>query len=140
MVVLLRLTVGLLALQFLLGIWVALFGKFPDTHDLMTALAYSGDPVLTAHYALAFVLLLLAILLAYVSFAKGEPKRLRVLTLAGLLSVLVALEAGVQFVLSGFANNDWSFVMAVGFIASMAFYGLAQAVAIAPDRNGFTPV
>jgi len=138
-IVLLRVTVSLLALQFLLGIWVNLFGSFPRTSDVATALSYSGDPVLTAHYALAVLLLLLAVLLAYVSFAPGEPRRLRGLTIAGLLSVLLALEAGVQFILSGFGNADWSFVMAFGFIASTAFYGVAQLIAVQPG-NGFTPV
>jgi hypothetical protein len=128
--VLLRLTVSLLALQFLLGIWVNLFGTFPATNSVLTAISYTGDPVLTAHYATAFILLLLAIILTVVSFRTGEPRRIGWLAVGGLLFILLAYESGIEFILSGFSNNTASFSMAVGFIGATAVYGVAQAVAL----------
>jgi glucan phosphoethanolaminetransferase (alkaline phosphatase superfamily) len=124
---LLRAIVLLLSLQFLFGIWVNLFGTFPATNDVQTAVRYGGDPVLTGHYVLAVVLLVLAIVLVYRTFRPGVRASLRWLSLGGLLSVLWAAVAGVEFILSGFSNNDDSFSMAFAFIVAMTFYGLAQA-------------
>jgi heme A synthase len=125
MIWLLRAVVSLLSLQFLLGIWVTLFGSFPQTDSVETAVSYSGDPVLSAHYVLALVLLVLAVLLAAFAFARASSVRLSV-------SVFWAISSGVEFILSGFSNNTDSFSMAVAFIVAMAFYGLAQ-VAVLPS-------
>ena len=127
---LLRVIVGLLSLQFLLGIWVALFGSFPSTNNVQTAVMYGGDPVLSGHYALAVVLLVLAVVVVLAAFRNGVPARLRWLTLGGLVSVLWAWISGVEFILSGFSNNSDSFSMAVAFIVAMTFYGLAQAAVL----------
>jgi hypothetical protein len=129
-ILLLRLVVLLLALQFVLGIWVNLFGRFPATSNVGTAVSYGGDPVLTVHYVLALGLVVLGVVLVRVGFAAGAPRRVGWMALGGLLSLLVAVESGVQFVLSGFSNNVASFGMAMGFIVATGFYGVAQAAAI----------
>lgn len=126
----LRAIVLLLTAQFLLGIWVNLFGTFPRTTSVLSAITYGGDPVLTAHYGLAVVLLLLAIGITVVSFRGTEPPTLRWFALGGLLSIAWAYESGIQFILSGFADNLSSFSMALGFILAMTFYGLAQALVL----------
>ena len=126
----LRVIVGLLSLQFLLGIWVSLFGSFPSTNDVQSAVMYGGDPVLTGHYALAVVLLVLAVVVVLATFRSGVTARLRWLTLGGLVSVIWAWISGVDFILSGFANNSDSFSMAVALIVAMTFYGLAQAAVL----------
>ena len=127
---LLRAIVGLLSLQFLLGIWVNLYGSFPATSDVQVAFTYGGDPGLTGHYILAAVLVVLAVTIVLAAFRSGFPARLRWLTLGGLLSVLWASISGVEFILSGFTDNSVSFSMAFAFIVAMTFYGLAQAAVL----------
>ena len=127
---LLRAIVVLLSLQFVLGIWVNLFGSFPSTDSVSTAVMYGGDPVLTGHYLLAVVLLLLAVVVVYASIRPEIPRRLRWYTLGGLLSIVWAWAAGVEFILSGFSSNEASFSMALAFIVAMTFYGLAQAAVL----------
>lgn len=124
---LLRIVVILLAAQFVLGIWVNLFGSFPSTKSVGTALMYGGDPVLTGHYLLGVLLFVLAVVLAASSFGPGTAPRVRWLVVAGLLSVVWAATSGVEFILSGFSNAGASFSMALAFIVAMTFYGLAQA-------------
>lgn len=122
-----RVLTMLLGLQFLLGIWVTLFGTFPVTSNLQKALSYSGDPVLTVHMVLAIVLVLLAFVVTVYAFGQNAPDpRLRWVSLGGLLSILFAYEWGVQLLLADYANNTDSFWMAVGFIAAVAFFGVAQ--------------
>jgi len=124
---LLRAIVILVSLQFLLGIWVNLFGTFPSTNNVQTAVMYGGDPVLSLHYVLAIILVVLAAVVTYRAFRPGVPMSVRWLVLGGLLSVFWAVAAGVELILSGFSNNGDSFSMAFAFIVAMTFYGLAQA-------------
>jgi hypothetical protein len=143
---LLRAVVILLSLQFVLGIWVNLFGTFPPTDNLGTALSYPGDPVLTSHYALAVVLVILGIVVVVVAFRPGVRTSLRWIVILGLLSIVWASASGVEFVLSGFSNNADSFSMAVAFIVTTGFYGVAQALVLPggpsaglPSRSATTP-
>jgi uncharacterized membrane protein len=136
LLVLLRLTSLLLGVQLILGVYVALAGREPSTSNLMTALSYTGDPALTAHYAIAAILILLGLVVLVVAFRKGEPRSAAVLALVGFVFVLLASEAGLQFLASGFSSNAWSLTMAVGFVLAIAFYGLAQRAA----RRSATPV
>lgn len=128
LVTLLRTIVVLLSLEFVLGIWVNLFGSFPSTRDLGTAWAYAGDPVLTAHYVLAVLLLVLGAVIVTVAVRTGARAGLRWMAVLGLLSIAWASAAGMEFVRSGFTNNEDSFSMALAFIVASSFYGVAQAL------------
>ncbi len=125
----LRLLVVLLAAQFLLGMWVNLFGAFPASRGLAEAILYAGDPVLTAHYGLAIVLLVLAGV-AVALAPKTAGRLLLGVVLGGLVSLVGASLAGLEFVRSGFSNGAASFSMAVGFLAATSFYGVAQGIAL----------
>lgn len=127
---LLRGTVVLLALQYLLGMWVNLFGPVPPTNDLGAALSYTGDPAFTAHVALAVLLLTLGIVIVFVSFREETRVGLRIMVLLGLLSIFWASVAGVQFVRSGFSSNTASFSMALAFIVATSCYGIAQVLVL----------
>ena len=129
-VMLLRVIVILLSLQFLLGMWVNLFGAFPPTDSLGTAVGSTGDPVLTGHYVLAVVLLALGVVLVAVASRSGARRLLVGMLSLGLLSLLGASAAGMEFVLSGFSSNIDSFSMALAFIAATSCYGVAQALAV----------
>ena len=113
----------LLAVQFVLGMGVNLFGVFPNTSDVLRVLEASGDPTLTAHMAVAFLLLALGILVAVLAFRRPLPRRLSWAALSGALAIFWAFESGIEFVLSGFTNNIASFSMALGFLASVTIYG-----------------
>ncbi|HTW56045.1 MAG TPA: hypothetical protein VMG36_06370 [Thermoplasmata archaeon] len=131
----------LLALQFLLGIWVNLFGTFPRTTSLATALTYTGDPALTAHMLLAVVIVVVGFVVAVVAFLGSAPDpRLRWILAGGLISTLFAYEWGVRLILADFASNTDSFWMAVGFIAAVAFYGIAQTMVAAADASRSRPL
>jgi len=136
MTMLLRLIVILLSAQFVLGIWVNLYGRFPRTDDVATAVMYGGDPVLTAHYAVAVAAVVLGVVLVVLAFRADSRRSLRWTTVGGLLSVLWASAAGLQFVLSGFSNGDASFSMAFAFIVAMTFYGVAQALVLPTPPGG----
>lgn len=111
-----------LAVQFILGMANNLFGTFPATSDVLAALE-SGDQALVAHMAVAFVLLALGVLVAVLGFRKPLPRKVAALGVAGVLSIFWAFESGIEFVLSGFGSNLWSFSMAVGFLVALAVYG-----------------
>ncbi|HEV2166507.1 MAG TPA: hypothetical protein VGS23_05985 [Thermoplasmata archaeon] len=132
---LLRGVVVLLAIQFVLGIYANLFGPFSSTDSIEEALAYGGAPVLTAHYILAAVLVVLGLVLVASSFGREEPRGLRWLTIAGLLSILWASLSGLEFIRSGFTSNVDSFSMALGFIVATSFYGVAQALALPQETR-----
>ncbi len=125
----LRLLVILLSAQFLLGMWVNLFGTFPTTKSVGAALRYGGDPVLTAHYGLAVLIALLAVV-AVVVVPRPASGVLWGMVMGGLVSIGWATLSGIELVLSGFSNDLASFSMAVAFIAATTFYGLAQAFAL----------
>jgi hypothetical protein len=133
-VIWLRAIVSLLSVQFLLGIWVNLFGSVPSTTSVVKALEYTGDPELTAHMLLAVVVVVLGFVIAVASFGREPIPRLRSMTVGGLVSVLWSYEWGFQFILSGYSSGTDSFWMAVGFIAAMAFYGVAQ-TAVGPSEG-----
>jgi len=131
----LRILVSLLGVQFLLGIWVNLFGTFPSTDSVGTALMYGGDPVLSAHYVVALVVFLLALTLLARTIRVRQPSHLRWLILAGFLSVVWASVSGVEFILSGFSNAGASFSMASAFIVAVSFYGVAQVAVMGMEQS-----
>ncbi|MGP8077178.1 MAG: hypothetical protein ACLQD8_08815 [Thermoplasmata archaeon] len=125
-VVWLRAIVILLAVEFVLGVWLNRYGTFPTTHNVVRAVMYTGDPVLSAHLALAVVLVVLAFVLAVSAFGAGAPPKFRWFALGGFLAILAAYESGVQFIGSGFQSNADSLAMFAGFAVAMVFYGIAQ--------------
>ncbi len=130
----------ILAVQFVLGIDVNLFGAFPTTSVVLQALYSNVDPVLTAHMAVAFLLLVLGVLLAVLGFRRPLPRRVSWAALSGALAVFWAFESGIEFVLSGFSNNVASFSMALGFLASVAIYGYLGLVSALSGRSRFVSI
>jgi hypothetical protein len=109
-------------IQFLLGMWLNLFGSFPTgAGNVGTALTDAADPVLIAH--IVFGILLIAGGVAIVLLAWMDALRtIRWYALAGLASNLVAALAGSEFVYSGYSSNAASFLMAAGFAAAVTAY------------------
>jgi heme A synthase len=118
-----NLILGLIGLQFFLGMWLNLFGNFPkESNSLGGALSFTADPVLIAHIVLGILLGIGA--LGLLARSWSDPLRtLRWFALGGVLGVVFAAVTGSGFVYSGYSNNVDSFLMAVGFgIALTAYY------------------
>jgi len=122
----LRVLLLLLVVEFALGIWLVRYGTFPNTTNVVKAAMFRGDPVLTAHMALAVLLVVLAFVEMVAAFGSSAPPRLRWFALGGFLALLVAYESGVEFILSGFSNNAYPLVMLAAFFAAALFLGLGQ--------------
>jgi len=118
-----NLILGLIGLQFFLGMWLNLFGNFPGgSGGLGATFTFTSDPVLIAHVVLGVLLGIGA--LGLLARSWSDPLRtLRWFALGGLVGVVFASATGSGFVNSGYSNNVDSFLMAVGFaIALTAYY------------------
>jgi hypothetical protein len=129
-----RLAVGifvLLAIEFLLGMILALFVSLPVGAGATSLLA--SAPVLDLHILVA--VLLIGISVRAVALARAEPDRSG-LGAAGLalVSSLVATGAGSVFAFQG-QHPDASLVMAVGFLGVLTAAFLLRR----PDPRGILP-
>lgn len=107
--------VGLLAAQFLFGMAVNLLGIGDETKG--TAKVFSTI-FLVIHFLIALALLVGAVL-ALLRARKSAP-RFNGLALTGLVLVVLTFVFGVVNMIT---DNDWfSYLMAVGFIASLMLY------------------
>lgn len=116
---------GLLSLQFILGMIANLYVEFPDTTDQaqLWQAAWSTWSV-AAHMVVALLILVLGLVIAL------RAKAGKVLAWLGFVGILVAALGGEEFV--RLQTETWSLVMAFGFIAAMGLYGRFMAVAMQP--------
>lgn len=114
--------IGGLIVQFLGGMWVNLYGSVPSmTLGYATLWAAMGQmmahgmsPVLMGQMMLGLFLLLLSVIIVATTALFGR-RRWMVLATVGLLSVGVAEDGGLSFVLLG-QHNSASLIMVVGWI------------------------
>ncbi len=120
--------IGLLFLQFLMGMWANLFASFPSPgpspgqgFGVVSLIMSSRMSVLMVHAVTGLVILALSI--AAVALTRGQKqKNLVLFGMLGLVSVLVAVYSGYYFVYSGYTSGVYSFVMAAGFICAIMCY------------------
>jgi heme A synthase len=113
---------GLIGLEFLIGMWLNLFGTFPASNPTLAAAATdTSSPLLIAHVVIGAFLGLGALVILILSF-RDPYRTLRWFALGGLIGVAIAGFAGSAYVGSGYVNNDASYVMAVGFAIALASY------------------
>ena len=115
------LTIGLLVIQFVLGMVTNLYVTFPDTNrpDLNWAAARSAVPTF-AHIILGILLLVDAII--FVVRTTRQHNRAWILgSWAGLISIIIAIYGGVTFTTTQI--DAYSLMMALGFIVAFAAYG-----------------
>lgn len=117
---------GLLAVQFILGMTLNLFMTFPtypgnivQSNDY--ALLFAQYPILLLHFVLGF-LLLIATIAALVFSLRSAVPHMKIIGILGFLSVLFALISGLVFVHYAFQNNFYSYTMSLGFIAAILAY------------------
>jgi len=92
---------------------------FTDQYLLM-AFAATG-PWLEIHWLNGIVIFALAITGLSFSF-RGTSRRTRAAALLGFLSVSIAGLSGLLFIASGFANNGYSYIMAIAFVSTFVVY------------------
>ena len=115
---------GLLAVQFLLGIAINLYVQISSADFGMTEMMRSG-PLVMVHMMLGMMLALGATVAVGVALPYG--KRAVGCAAAALGGILVAGIGGLLFLMDG-QNNGASYLMAVGFLIAIGGY-VAQIVA-----------
>lgn len=114
-----------LIVQFVLGMYTALYVQFPDTLVNGNGWSWSmqESPIIMAHVILGSLLVLLAIsMIGFGLAARSKPAIISALTGLGMTGL--AYLSGGAF-LANVANNDSSFLMALGFMGCVLAYGTA---------------
>lgn len=119
---------GMLVLQYLLGMVSNLFVNFPAKNpsikNPLDSVFTNGPYLLFFHFVIGLAVGILAITLIGLS-AVAKKRSLIAISVGGLGSVLLAGESGIEFVLGWYLNNLFSFLMSLGFIlAFIAFFVL----------------
>jgi hypothetical protein len=118
-----------LLIQFLLGIWLNLFATFPSIASTpssgmmssMSSVMAGGMSALMVHMLNGYLLFILSIVVLAVSLYSGRTS-IAVMGILGLVSILLAGISGLIFMFSGFQNNLYSYLMALGFISGLTVY------------------
>lgn len=111
----------LVALEFILGMWLNLYGLFPSSNSAAAAITDGTNPALIAHMVVGVLLFVGSI--GIVAQARRDPYRpVRVFALAGVIAVLLTGFFGLGFVYSSYANNAYSLGMAIGLLAIVTIY------------------
>ena len=117
-------SVVLLLAQILLGMWVNLYATFPSQTAGINPLdeVFTGGPaILVLHILVGLTLGILSIIGLAAALAIKD-RRLVALEAAALLSVLLAGESGIEFVLGWYQEDLYSYTMTVGFVLLTAVY------------------
>ena len=109
---------GLLAIQFLLGMAVNLYVKLPSAGGAMTEMMGSG-PLVVIHMMLGMLLAAGALLAVALALPYGrQAVGCAAIALSG---ILVAGLGGLRFLMDG-QSNGASYLMAVGFLVAVGGY------------------
>lgn len=118
-----------LIFQFLVGMWLNLFANFAQLSPpyyggmagMMSFMFSGGMPILMVHMMAGYLILALSVIVLAVSVLSGRQD-LVALAIAGLGSILLAGLSGLYFMYSGFGDDVYSYLMALGFIVAFAAY------------------
>lgn len=125
---------GLLSLQFLLGIVANLYVTFPESTDKATLWHAAWSHWSTAAHAILGVLIVLLGLVVLIKAIRLRQGNFSALAIIGFIMLLVAAFGGEEFVST--QKDAYSLVMAIGFIVAMGIYGrLLAAVLMAQVRE-----
>ena len=112
---------GILVLQYILGMAINLFVQFPDTKNENSLWEFvKGQVPIVIHIILAAMLLVGACVLL-IRAIHSQSKPWIVSAGVGLFWILVAIIAGAQFVPT--QQDVYSFIMAAAFILAIVSYG-----------------
>ena len=122
----------LLSIQFIDGMWLNLFVQFSPFTGMMNFM-FNYGPIFMFHVFIGFILFILS-LIGFVAFTRNQPIGV-FLPLLNLLSIIMAGISGMLFMMTGFSNNYYSFIMAIGFIISIMSNSLMQLTPPRPGRS-----
>ncbi len=112
---------GILILQYLLGMLVNLFVQFPDTKNENALWEFAkGQVPVVIHIFLAFMLLAGSIVLL-IRAIRRKDKNWVIAGSVGFFWILIAIIAGAQFVPT--QQDVYSYIMASAFILAFVSYG-----------------
>ena len=119
------LTLVVLVLEYILGMYTALFVQFPDSLANGNAWSWSmsQSPVIMAHVFLGTLLVVGSLLALGLSIAM-KNKVATSASVAGLLAILIAYLSGSAF-LANIQSGGYSFLMSLGFLGAVLAYGAA---------------
>jgi hypothetical protein len=118
----------LLVLEFILGMYTALFVKFPETLVDGNAWEWSmaQSPIVVAHVTLGTLMAILSIFICIFGVAMKNKVAI-IISLVGLVTVWFAYLSGSVF-LSNIEADSYSFTMSLGFIAALVAYAMAPSL------------
>jgi nitric oxide reductase large subunit len=124
-------TLALLIIQFVVGMYLNFYTELPDTHpgtgdsyapSIPWALAGHAGPALAIH-VVVWILLTLGAIALLVRGIMSKRKAFIIGTSLGLLFILMAGSGGLTFLNRG-GDDKESFMMAIGFILAFITYGI----------------
>ncbi len=104
--------------------WANLFANFPtpvQSVNPIDQIFTEGPPLLSLHVVVGILLGILSIT-GLVGAAYLKNRRLIALQTVALVSVFIAGESGIEFVLGGYQANLLSYTMTLGYAALLATY------------------
>lgn len=122
-----RLMASLLIVQFLLGMYANLFVTFSTntSPNPIAVIFQGGSTTLMLHVIIAAALFVVSLLILVTAlFLHRRP--ITLLAVAGFASTATAAISGLAFVLTVYADDALSYLMAVGFLAAIVIYGTFQ--------------
>ena len=123
---LLALDLGLVTLEYSLGMYINLYVQIPfgtGWGGMMGMGWMWGQPVIVWHMMIGWLVFLVTLLAAVISLHSGDTK-VALPAWAGLLSVSMAGAGGMRFLMSGGANG-FSLLMAFGALGALLSLSLA---------------
>ena len=119
------LTLLVLVLEYILGMYTALFVQFPDSLVNGNAWSWSmsQSPVIMAHVFLGTLLVVGSLLALGFSIASKSKIAIRA-SVVGLVAILIAYLSGSTF-LANVQSDGYSFSMSLGFLGALFSYGAA---------------
>jgi hypothetical protein len=114
-------TIGLLIIQFILGMLTNLFVHFPDTTQVESLWEYARSQLPAMAHIIAALLLLASGVVFMVRAARQPDCIWLVSAIAGLTGIVVAFFGGVMFI--SFQQEGYSLTMALGFMIAFVAYG-----------------
>lgn len=112
--------IGLLILQFLLGMFAALFVHFPEGVSESQIWKFAGQEGIIAIHIILGLLILLGAIVLVVRTIILKDKTWIITSLVGLAGVILADVTGFLFIPQ--QNDMYSYCMAVGFIIALVAY------------------
>ncbi|MHB8396618.1 MAG: hypothetical protein ACYDBK_05375 [Thermoplasmataceae archaeon] len=115
----------LLAIQFVIGMWMNFFALFPSTnvafpmYGMMNVMV--SVPELMAHMMIGMLIGLVSLMIFVISLMGGFRKSAMLSAIAS-FSIFLAGMSGLEFILTGFQNNILSFTMSLGFVVAAISY------------------